>query len=107
MDRHDDLVERVAKAICDAEDSQSGDHVGTVIYASEHLFYEVAPGETEAEACRRATMGVCRDAARAAITEAISAVEPILHAARCREPSRVIDLAIEHVRALLPHREEQ
>ncbi|MFN3456921.1 MAG: hypothetical protein ACK4Z8_05020 [Novosphingobium sp.] len=61
-------VERVALAIYNAPDSQSGDHVGTVIYNSEHLFVEVRDGETEADATKRTAMDVCRDAARAALS---------------------------------------
>jgi hypothetical protein len=64
----DEMIERVARAIYDAPDSQSGDTVGTVIWNSEHLFYETKDGEEVAETARRVTMGVCRDAARAAIT---------------------------------------
>ncbi len=60
-------VERVAQAIYDAPDSQSGDTVGTVIFNSTHLFCST-DGEEIMDIARRATMPVCRDAARAAIT---------------------------------------
>ena len=63
----DELIERVARAIYDAPDTQSGDMVGTVIWNSEHLFPEFKNGETGPDAYRRATMQVCRDAARAAL----------------------------------------
>jgi hypothetical protein len=61
-------VERIAIAIYNAADRQSGDCVGTVIYNSEHLFVDVRDGETEADATKRITMDVCRDAARAALS---------------------------------------
>lgn len=67
MSEDRELIERVAKAIYDAEDTQSGDTVGTVIWNSEHLFYETLEGEEVADTALRVTMGVCRDAARAAI----------------------------------------
>lgn len=60
-------IEAVAQAIYDADDTQSGDTVGTVIYSSTHLFEVIGGGETERDAMLRATMIVCRDAARAAI----------------------------------------
>lgn len=61
-----DLIERVQLAIWDGEDTRSGDPIGTVIYASEHLFEQ--PGESPIEAAK----GVCLDAAKAAITEAFT-----------------------------------
>jgi hypothetical protein len=60
-------IERVAAAIYDAPDSQSGDTIGTVIWNSEHLFYETVEGEEIVDTARRASMPVCRDAARAVI----------------------------------------
>lgn len=66
----EDLIERAAAAIYDAPDSQSGDFVGTVIWNSEHLFYETVEGESIIDRARRASMPVCRDAARAALQSA-------------------------------------
>lgn len=60
-------VELVAEAIYDAVDTISGDTIATVISMSSHLFETIDDGETEVEAVLRATMSVCRDAARAAI----------------------------------------
>lgn len=60
-------AEIVAQAIYDAVDTISGDTVATVISMSSHLFETIDDGETEVEAVLRATMSVCRDAARAAI----------------------------------------
>jgi hypothetical protein len=70
-----EVVEVVAKAIYDAPDEQSGDTVGTVIWNSEHLFYETIDGEEIVDKARRASMPVCRSAARAAIA-ALSAPRP-------------------------------
>jgi hypothetical protein len=66
-EQEEGLVERIAEAIYDARDTQSGDTIGTVIWNSEHLFYETIDGEEIVERARRVCMPVCRDAARAAI----------------------------------------
>lgn len=60
-------IETVAQAIYDAVDTISGDTIATVVSMSDHLFEIIDDGETEVEAVLRATMSVCRDAARAAI----------------------------------------
>lgn len=65
------LVEELTRAIFDAEDTSSGDHVGTVIYSAEHAFYDIQEGESETDACRKWALGVCGDAAQAIL--------PIIH----------------------------
>jgi hypothetical protein len=61
------LVEKAARALYDATDSQSGDTIGTVIWNSEHLFYDTVEGEAIVDKARRACMPVCRDAVRAVL----------------------------------------
>lgn len=60
-------IEKAARALYDAPDSQSGDTIGTVIWNSEHLFYETVEGEEIVDTARRASMPVCRDAVRAVL----------------------------------------
>lgn len=61
------LIERAAEALYDAPDTTSGDTIGTVIWNSEHLFYETVEGEEIVDLARRASMPVCRDAVRAVL----------------------------------------
>jgi hypothetical protein len=61
------VVEAVARAIYDAPDTQSGDTIGTVIWNSDHLFYETQDGEEIVDRAWRVCAPVCRDAAKAAI----------------------------------------
>jgi hypothetical protein len=77
MTTMNDDVEAVARAIYDAEDTQSGDTIGTVIWNSEHLFYDTVEGEEIVDTARRASMPTCRDAARAAI-EAITRTDEVV-----------------------------
>lgn len=70
-----ELRERVARAIYDAPDSQSGDVVGTVIWNSEHLFYDSVEGEEIVDTARRASMPVCLSAADAAIAAVLDAMQ--------------------------------
>jgi hypothetical protein len=83
--RGEDMIERVAKAIYDANDKLSGDPIGVVIVASEHLFPQRShmEGNSSAKAYQLAAMDVCRSAARAAI-EAM--MEPALEAAYVGDP---------------------
>lgn len=69
-----ELRERVARAIYDAPDSQSGDSVGTVIWSSEHLFFDSVGGEEIVDTAWRASMPVCLSAADAAIAAVLNAM---------------------------------
>lgn len=68
-------LEAAARAIYDAPDTQSGDHVGTVIWMSEHLFYDDVDGEPVRDKAWRACQPVCMDAAQAAITAYLGALD--------------------------------
>lgn len=65
-----DMVEKVARAIYDAEDTMSGDAIAVVLIESEHLYpkpehyVEDAP---TSEAYQLAAMELCRTAARAVL----------------------------------------
>lgn len=61
------MIERAARAIYDAEDSQSGDTIGTVIWNSEHLFCDNIEGEEIVDRAWRACRPVCLDAVRAVL----------------------------------------
>lgn len=78
-----EMVERVAKAIYDATDPLSGDHIATVIVASEHLFpgRQHTEGNSSSKAYQLAAMDVCRAAARAAIEAMMEPTEAMMNAA--------------------------
>jgi hypothetical protein len=62
----DSAEDRAAKAIYDAVEPLSGDHIATVIHMSDHLFWHELPGETDIESQLAAVRLICRVAARAA-----------------------------------------
>jgi len=76
------MIERVARAIYDANDELSGDPIGVVIVASEHLFPQRShmEGNSSSKAYQLAAMDICRSAARAAI-EALVEPTPEMKAA--------------------------
>lgn len=74
----DDLIAKAARAIYDAPDTQSGDCVGTVIWLSEHLFYDDAPDIPVKDKAWKACEPVCTDAAKAAF----AVFQPALATAR-------------------------
>lgn len=78
-----DMVEKTAKAIYDGLDPLSGDSIGTVIVASEHLFpnHEHLKGNSSSKAHQLAAMDVCRAAARAAVDAAMEPTPEMLAAA--------------------------
>lgn len=66
MSERDDMV---ARAIYDATEPLSGDHISTVLVASDHLFpnHEHLEGNSTSKAYQLAAMDVCRTIARVAI----------------------------------------
>lgn len=77
MTSSDSMIEKVARAIYDAEEPLSGDHVATVLISSDHLFPQGQhlEGNPTSKAYQLAAMDVCRTIARAAIEATAPLVE--------------------------------
>lgn len=62
-------VEKAARAIYDAEDPLSGDHIATVLHLSDHLFWDSVGDDSmkDVDCQLEAVRIICRAAARAAL----------------------------------------
>lgn len=90
-------IEAVARAIYDAVDTISGDTIATVISMPSHLFETIDDGETEVEAVLRATMSVCRDAARGAAIAALDKARGDGWRTMDDAPTRALLIAGKHI----------
>lgn len=89
-----ELREKVARAIYDADDPQSGDTVGVVIWASDHLFFDEVEGESIEETAWRASKPVCEAAADAAIAAVLEAMQEPSPAMLDRFVSRALCVSV-------------
>lgn len=62
------MIEKLARAVYDAEDPLSGDTIATVIHMSDHLFWDdTLSGESDTDRQLEAVRIICRAAARAVL----------------------------------------